>query len=70
MRTSNSERVHFSTTNLNAGPAVCGENRDPRRRLTLDPLKVTCQRCMNTAAWNEAATTVVAIDSADHDDDG
>lgn len=58
MRSTKSIRVHFSTTNLNAGPAVCGEDRDPRRRLTLDVDAVTCKRCMKTDAFGEATDTV------------
>lgn len=68
MRSSNSARVHFSTTNLNSGPAACGENRDPRRRLTLDPFAVTCRRCMLTNAWDEASDTVMALDARSTED--
>lgn len=64
MRTSQSARVHFSTTNTNAGPAVCGENRDPRRRLTLDLAAVTCHRCMMTAAFDSALETLAAMEGS------
>lgn len=61
MRTHQGFVVHFVLMPTNGAVPVCGEKRDPRRRSTLDPVSVTCLRCMRSQEYNDALAAVESV---------